>query len=131
MSAATTVMNVDQIIMTIQREYPYAAIRVTGRARTVRRQAELMAQRIRANRREFLQTYAPKPHIREMDDWTLSHPHASLEETVRTFEQIIRFARIRGETVSNHLSDTARDVSWPTGSEATLDSIERRIRELG
>lgn len=132
MTTATQVrLNVDQIIIAVQREYPYAAIRVTGRARTIRRQAELMAQRIRADRHEFLRTYAPKPHIREMDNWTRAHPQATLEETVGAFEGIIRDARVGGEVVSNHLSDTARDVSWPIGSPATLDAIEARIRELG
>jgi hypothetical protein len=33
--------------------------------------------------------------------------------------------------VSNHLSDTARDISWPTGTIQELDAIEARIRALG
>lgn len=36
--------NIDQLIGTVQREYPNAGIRITGRSRTIRRQAELMAQ---------------------------------------------------------------------------------------
>jgi hypothetical protein len=58
---------VDVLVSRVQREYPYAHIRVTGRGRTPRRQAELMAQRRRANRHQFLQTYVPAQHITEMD----------------------------------------------------------------
>ncbi len=42
--------NVDALVAQIQREFPVAAIRVTGQGRTVRRQAELMAERRRGNR---------------------------------------------------------------------------------
>lgn len=60
--------NIDQLILIIQREFPRAGIRITGRARTVRRQAELKAQRIRTSRPEFLQTYRATRHIIEMDE---------------------------------------------------------------
>lgn len=40
--------NIDQLIATIQREFPAGGIRITGHARTIRRQAEVMAQRIPA-----------------------------------------------------------------------------------
>lgn len=35
--------NIDELIAIIQQEFPRAGIRITGRARTIRRQAELMA----------------------------------------------------------------------------------------
>lgn len=123
--------NIDQLVSIIQREYPSAGIRITGRARTVRRQAELMAQRLRANRLEFLRTYRPARHIDEMDRWLLRHPAASERETVDEFERLIEQARARGALVSNHLSNTARDISWPIGSRQQLDAIEIRIVELG
>ena len=123
--------NIDQLILVIQREFPRAGIRITGRARTVRRQAELMAQRIRASRSEFLRTYRTTWHILEMDEWFRRYPRATEQETVDEFERLIREARARGALVSNHLSDSARDISWPTGTARELDLIEARINELG
>ena len=123
--------NIDQLILVIQREFPRAGIRITGRARTVRRQAELMAQRIRASRSEFLRTYRTTRHILEMDEWFRRYPRATEQETVDEFERLIREARARGALVSNHLSDSARDISWPTGTARELDLIEARINELG
>lgn len=123
--------NIDELMLVIQREFPRAGIRITGRARTIRRQAELMAQRIRVNRLEFLRTYRSTQHITEMDQWFRRHPSASERETVDAFERLIEQARARGALVSNHLSNTARDISWPIGSHPELDAIEARIVELG
>lgn len=123
--------NIDQLIAIIQQEFPRAGIRVTGRARTIRRQAELMAQRIRANRLEFLRTYRPTWHITAMDQWLGRHPSATERETVDEFERLIEQARARGALVSNHLSNTARDISWPIGGRQQLDDIEARINALG
>ncbi len=63
--------NIDGLITIIRKEYPLAAIRITGRTRTLTRQAELMAERIRGNRQEFLRTYLRRRHIVEMDQWFL------------------------------------------------------------
>jgi len=124
-------VNIDQLILIVQNEFPRAGIRITGRARTIRRQAELMAQRIRANRLEFLRTYRPTQHIREMDAWYLQNRTATELQTVDAFEFLIQQARQRGALVSNHLSNTARDISWPIGSRQQLDAIEARITQLG
>ena len=123
--------NIDQLILTVQREFPHAGIRITGRARTIRRQAELMAQRIRSNRQEFIGTYRATQHITDMDQWYLQNRSATEQATTDAFERIIHEARARGALVSNHLSDTARDISWPMGTSQQLDAIERRITELG
>ncbi|MGY0557319.1 MULTISPECIES: hypothetical protein [unclassified Lysobacter] len=123
--------NIDELIRTIQLEFPDARIRITGRARTIRRQAELMAQRIRVSRGEFLTTYRMTRHITEMDEWFRGYPRATETETVDAFEALIEQARARGAQVSNHLSNTARDISWPSGSHRELDLIEARIQELG
>ena len=123
--------NIDQLIAIIQQEFPRAGIRVTGRARTTHRQAELMAQRIHADRLEFLRTYRPTRHIAEMDRWRLRHPNATELETTNEFERLIEQARARAALVSNHLSNTARDISWPVGSHRELDAIETRISQLG
>lgn len=123
--------NIDQLIAIIQREFPTAGIRITGRARTIRRQAELMAERIRANRQEFLGTYRPAQHITEMDQWYQANRGATLQQTVNEFEAIINRARARGAIVSNHLSNTARDISWPAGNPQQLNNIENRVRQLG
>ncbi len=64
--ATAATENIDTLIATFRLEFPAAAIRVRGRARTVRRQAELMAERIRANHQEFLRTYITNQHIGEM-----------------------------------------------------------------
>jgi hypothetical protein len=122
---------IDALVAMMQREFPAAGIRITGRARTTRRQAELMAERIREDRQEFLRTYLRRTHIVEMDRWAQRHPRATLEETTTEFERIIRRAVARGTVVSNHLSDSARDISWPAGSHEALNHIERRINELG
>ncbi|KGM56500.1 hypothetical protein N799_03535 [Lysobacter arseniciresistens ZS79] len=66
-----------------------------------------------------------------MDRWLLRNPSASERETVDEFERLIEEARARGALVSNHLSNTARDISWPVGSHQQLDAIEARINELG
>lgn len=122
---------IDQLITMIQQEFPRAGIRITGRARTIRRQAELMAERIRANRREFLATYRPAPHITEMDQWVTRNPAATLQQTVDQFEAIIQRARAAGAVVSNHLSDTARDISIPVGTPQEQNAVEARIQALG
>lgn len=124
-------VNIDQLILQIRQEFPQAGIHITGRGRTIRRQAELMVQRIRANRQEFLRTYVNRPHILEMDRWFLANRTATQVQMIDEFEQIIRRAVGRGATVSNHLSDSARDISWPIGSPDALNRIENRIRELG
>src|SRR5262245_22729831 len=122
---------IDEMIAIVQREFPRAAIRITGRARTVRRQAELMAQRRRANRKQFLHTYRAAKHITEMDQWVTKHPRATEQETVDEFVRIIRRARQRGAKVSNHLSDQARDISIPVGGPAVQNRVRARIQELG
>ena len=82
----------EQLIATIQSEYPNAGIRITGRSRTILRQAQLMAERIHANREEFLNTYANRLHIREMSAWVLENPEATLSQTTTEFESIIQRA---------------------------------------
>jgi hypothetical protein len=123
--------NIDALVAMVQREFPMAGLRTTGRGRTIRRQAELMADRVRTNRAEFIRTYRSAGHITEMEQWCQRNHNATLLQTVDEFERIIRRARGRGAVVSNHLSDTARDISWPTGTPQQLDQIELRIRELG
>jgi len=123
--------NVEALILQIQREFPNAHIRITGRGRTVRRQAELMAQRRRANRKQFLETYHPAAHITEMDHWVAGHTNASEAETVSAFEGIIERARRGGAVVSNHLTDRARDISIPRGGEQAQTRVRRRLRQLG
>ena len=71
---------IDALIVTIQQEFPHAHVRITGRGRTVERQAELMAQRRMQNRHQFLRTYLAAPHITEMDQWVANHAHAPEEE---------------------------------------------------
>lgn len=130
-AAESTPTTIDGVIDTIKQEFPNAGIRTTDRGRTIREQADLMAERIRANRAEFMGTYAHRLHILEMDRWFTSNPNASLFQTVDEFERIIRGARANGEIVSNHLSDSARDISWPIGTPGVLNQIEQRIQHLG
>jgi len=124
-------VNVEALILQIQREFPHAGVRITGRGRTVQRQAELMAQRRRANRHQFLGVYRPAPHITEMDHWVTGHPNASTAEATAAFVEIIERARARGAMVSNHLSDRARDVSIPLGGHIVQNHVRQRLRGLG
>lgn len=130
-ATVTSPTNIDQLISIVQSEFPNASIRITGRARTIHRQAELMAQRIIANRLEFLQTYTWRQHIGEMNQFIINNPRATLDQTTVRFEAIINTARLRGAQVSNHLSDTARDISIPIGLPATQNTIATRIQALG
>ncbi|MCY2967675.1 MAG: peptidoglycan-binding domain-containing protein [Planctomycetota bacterium] len=123
--------SIDALIALVQGEFPDAGIRITGRGRTIRRQAELMAQRRLVNQQQFLSTYRHAPHITEMDTWVTQHPQATESQTIAEFEQIITRARQNGATVSNHLSDTARDISIPLGGHTVQSTIRRRIEELG
>ena len=127
----TPPLNVDALTARVQHEFPDAHIRITGRGRTVQRQAELMSQRRRGDRHQFLRTYLPARHITEMDTWVTAHPTASEAETTSAFVEIINRARQNGAVVSNHLTDRARDVSIPLGNHLTRDHVRRRIRELG
>jgi hypothetical protein len=122
---------IDALVTTIQREFPGAHIRITGRGRTVERQAELMAQRRIQDRHQFLRTYRAAPHITEMDQWVASHPQASEDDTVAAFVDIINRARQNGAVVSNHLSDHARDVSIPAGDRHLQNQVRDRFRHLG
>ena len=106
-AAEATPATIDGLIETIKLEFPNAGIRTTDRGRTIREQAVLMAERIRANRAEFMGVYAHRLHILEMDRWVASNRNATLIQTANEFERIIRIARANGETVSNHLSDSA------------------------
>lgn len=123
--------NAEALIISLQRQFPNAGVRITGRGRTVRRQAELMAQRRRSNRNQFVQTYRPAPHITEMDNWVTSHPNATQEATVDAFEDIINRARAQGAVVSNHLSDRARDISIPLGASQHQLQIRNWLRHQG
>jgi hypothetical protein len=123
--------NVDALVVTIQRDFPAAAIQVTGRRRTVQRQAELMAQRRLQNRSQFLNTYHPAPHISEMDNWVTAHPRATEQEATAAFTEIITRARQNGAVVSNHLSDRARDISIPRGTPQVQHQVRQRIQSLG
>ena len=121
----------DALIAVVQREFPNSRIRITGRGRTVHRQAELMAQRCRQNRLQFLQTYRPAQHITEMDNWATAHPAATLKETTTAFTEIINRARRNGAVVSNHLSDRARDISIPHGTPEERHRVRTRLQQLG
>jgi hypothetical protein len=102
--------DIEGVVGEVSDDYPDARIRITGAGRTIERQAELMAQRPNDDLRG---TYRDSPHIREMVAWRSAHPGASIQQTATAFEGIIRRAIVNGATVSNHLSDTARDISWP------------------
>ncbi|MFO0956013.1 MAG: hypothetical protein U0800_00955 [Isosphaeraceae bacterium] len=47
------------------------------------------------------------------------------------FDRIIRRARQRGATVSNHLSDHARDISVPVGGHRVQGQVRARLQQLG
>jgi hypothetical protein len=123
--------DVEALVRTVQRQFPEAHIRITGRGRNVHKQAELMAQRRQANRTQFLHTYKSAQHITEMDQWVTAHPNATTEEATTAFENIINRALQRGAAVSNHLSDRARDVSIPSGGPNVQRQVRDFIKDLG
>jgi hypothetical protein len=125
-------LTIDAMIAIVQGEFPEAKIRITGRARTIQRQAVLMADRRIANRNQFLKVYAKKrSHIAEMDEWAADHPSASKEQVIEEFGKIIRRAKNNGVEVSHHLSDHARDISIPLGGKDVQKHVRARIKELG
>ena len=124
-------VDIEGLIHEAQRRFPAARIHTTGRMRTVRRQAELMAQRRRANRLQFLRTYRPTQHITEMDNWVAAHPRATERETVDAFETIIRRAVARGAAVSNHLTNRARDISVPAGGREVQTEVRQWFTDQG
>jgi len=124
-------INVNALVTTVQQEFPSARIRARGGRRTVERQAELMAQRRRQDRAQFLPTYRPAPHITEMDNWVATHPNAADQETTAAFTEIINRARRNGAVVSNHLSDRARDISIPHRNRELQHRVRAHLQELG
>lgn len=119
------------LIRELQRQFPHMAIHATGGVRTVRRQAELMADRRLSNRAQFLRVYRQAQHITEMDAWVVQHPRATRSQTTEAFEQIIHRARGRGATVSNHLDDRARDISIPHGNPHEQAEVQRALQNWG
>lgn len=53
MASNICVRDIDTLINIVAREFPSVGIHITGCARTTSRQAELMVDRIRADRQEF------------------------------------------------------------------------------
>lgn len=121
----------DALVRELQRQFPHMNIHVTGGMRTVRRQAELMAERRLSNRTQFLSVYRQAQHIREMDEWAAQHPRATRSQATEAFEQIIHRARARGATVSNHLDDRARDISIPLGNHRQQTEVQRALESWG
>jgi hypothetical protein len=105
--------------------------------RTVRRQAELMADQARADTDVLADTYTPRgqktapAYVNEMVQWVQQNPGAGRTQAVDAFEDIITRARANGYTVSRHLGDAARDISTPQGTPEERRQIEARLRELG
>jgi hypothetical protein len=66
-----------------------------------------------------------------MDEWVTARPRASASKTVAAFEGFIVAARQLGATVSNHLSDRARDISIPVGGAAIQHQVRSRLEALG
>ena len=115
-----TMKDIDSVIEEMSKQWPDAKIRITGKGRTVRRQAELMAKRRLRDRKDFMGTYTNRPHIREMDKWVGANPNATEKQAIRKFESIIRKAKSKGYQVSKHLSDDARDISIPKKDRAAI-----------
>jgi hypothetical protein len=123
--------DVETLVHLVQKQFPQAHIRITGRGRTVHDQARLMAERRRANRSQFIHVYKPAAHITEMDQWVTAHPGATKDQTIAAFVDIINRALQRGAGVSNHLSDRARDISIPVGGPNVQKQVRDFIKDLG
>jgi hypothetical protein len=90
-----------------------------------------MADRLIANKDEFQKTYSNRSHIKEMIDWQNANPNATREQMIEAFDDIIQRAMKNGAVVSNHLSNSARDISIPKGDDSQVDKVEERFNELG
>jgi len=75
--------------------------------------------------------YVNRPHIQAMVRWRGANPNATREQIVSQFDTIIQGALATGATVSNHLSNTARDISIPRGTDVIRNQIEGRFNQLG
>ncbi|GGF71006.1 hypothetical protein GCM10011332_26220 [Terasakiella brassicae] len=120
MQMASSGTDIEDAVADANSKWPNAKIRITGRARTVNKQATLMAKRRMASREDFMGTYTNHDYIKEMDQYVTDNPNASLGTVTSEFERIIRAALAAGYKVSDHLSDTARDVSIPRANKSDV-----------
>lgn len=118
--------DIEGLVRNAAKKWPKSKVKVTGRARTVRRQAELMAEQARNS--GLHPPYKVRPHTKEMTKWVKDYPKASYEETVTEFEGIIHRALDNGAVVSEHLSDNARDVHIP---ESNKEEIRQFFQDSG
>lgn len=124
----------EQIVRNTFAAFPRAGMRITGRGRTMRQQAALMANVIRGvnGRAIFIRTYGRgRQYVRDMIDWYDAHRRATLQETVDQFVVYLNEGRARGERISNHIGNDAIDISWPIGNNRTLDQIENHLANQG
>src|SRR5262249_62028073 len=88
-------------------------------------------ERRRLNGQQFRQPYRPPRHIRGRAWWSPNNPRATGHRKVAAWVSITERARRSGAVVSNHLSDTARDISIPAGGAAVQTQVRQRIEQLG
>ena len=100
----------------------------TSGRRSVKQQADAMAENTVENRRYIEQTYAANPESRSLQQWVDDHPEATSKAAISIgLEDIMRnWTEAQKKTLSRHFSGQAFDVQ-PVGDG---DAIKETIRSL-
>jgi hypothetical protein len=100
----------------------------TSGRRSVKQQADAMAENVVQNRQYIVQTYAANPESRSLQQWVDDHPEATSKAAISTgLEDIMRdWTDAQKKTLSRHFSGQAFDVQPVDDGGA----IEETIRSL-
>jgi hypothetical protein len=100
----------------------------TSGRRSVKQQADAMAENILQNRQYIVQTYAANPESRSLQQWVDDHPEASSKVAISTgLEDIMRdWTDAEKKTLSRHFSGQAFDIQ-PVDDDG---AIEQTIKAL-
>jgi hypothetical protein len=97
----------------------------TSGRRSVKQQADAMAENIVENRRYIEQTYAANPESRSLQQWVDDHPEATSKAAISTgLEDIMRnWTDLQKKTLSRHFSGQAFDVQPVEDGDAIKETI--------
>lgn len=97
----------------------------TSGRRSVKQQADAMAENTVENRRYIEQTYAANPESRSLQQWVDNHPEAISKAAISIgLEDIMRnWTDAQKKTLSRHFSGQAFDVQPVADGEAIKDTI--------
>jgi hypothetical protein len=98
----------------------------TSGRRSVKQQADAMAENIVQNRQYIVQTYAANPESRSLQQWVDDHPEATSKAAISTgLEDIMRdWTDAQKKTLSRHFSGQAFDVQPVDDGGAIEETIK-------